>query len=110
MSLIKEGDPTSSLRCSPDKLGGMAGVLLSASYAASQTLGKEVAPELEEEFEGLPLPISALGFARHRTRGFVTLTIRCGASQLGFELPTANLGEIGRALLTLGSDASQLPS
>jgi hypothetical protein len=73
-------------------------------------MGKGAAPEYEEEFEGVPLPISTLGFARHPTRGFVILTIRCGASQLGFELPTTNLGEIGRALLTLGSETSQLPS
>ena len=110
VSLSKEGDPTSSLHCSPDKLGGMAGALLSASYAASRLMEKEAAPEFEEEFEGVPVPISTLGFARHPTRGFVILTIQCGTSQLGFELPTANLGEIGRALLTLGSETSQLPS
>ena len=79
--LTKEGDSTGSLRCSPDKLGGMAGALLSASYAASRLIGKEAAPDVAAEFEGVPLPISTLGFARHPTRGFVILTIQCGAGQ-----------------------------
>lgn len=108
LRLVTETAPEFPLEVATDSLGEFMRFLLDSAVVAGHLQGIAPSPPDAGPYDTVPLPTSGAG-AMLGLPGRVTVAVRSGCVDMGFQLDAASASALGRTLVQLGTQAELEP-
>ena len=95
--LVKERSSVASIFVRPEEISGIVFALLFTAATAVAQDKSQPPRQSGKRFTGKSVPITSIGLVSNPHPRLETLAVSIGEVQIGFEIPTANFGELAKA-------------